>query len=256
MTDWSPSDYLKFADERSRPVLDLLQRVPLQNPSMVYDLGCGPGNSTEFLLRRFPTAEVIGVDHSPAMIEAARAALPSTRFEQADLNTWKPQRNPDLFFSNATLQWLPDHVAVMQRLLGSLAKGGILAVQMPDNLNEPSHKMMRETAQDVRWKNLIDQSFSARADVLSPSEYYDALKPFCIKLEMWHTVYNHCLSDVSAIVEMFQSTGLRPFLAPLNDLQKFSFLNDYETRLAQAYHKQNDGSVLLRFPRIFIIATG
>lgn len=255
MMDWSPSDYMKFADERSRPALDLLQRIPLQNAALIYDLGCGPGNSTEILLRRFPTAEVIGIDNSAAMIKAARAALPSTRFELADLNTWMPDGKPDLLFSNATLQWLPEHVAVMQRLLGSLPKGSVVAVQMPDNLNEPSHKLMRETAQDLRWKDLIDQSFSARARVLSPSEYYDALKPYCSKLEIWHTVYNHCLSDVSAIAAMFQSTGLRPFLAPLNDVHTSSFLNDYRARLAQAYQKEKDGSVLLRFPRLFIIAT-
>lgn len=255
MSDWLPADYLKFADERSRPAMDLLQRVSLKNPALIYDLGCGPGNSTELLVRRFPSARIVGVDRSPAMIDAARNALPLVEFELADLEHWMPPQQADLLFSNATLQWMPHHITVMQRWLRGLRPGGVLAVQMPDNLNEPSHALMRETAHDLRWKAALQTADQARSVLLSASGYFDALKPYCNKLEIWHTIYNHSLANVSAIVSMFRSTGLRPFLEPLDDDQKQEFFSKYEDGLNSAYPKQFDGTVLLRFPRLFIVAT-
>jgi trans-aconitate 2-methyltransferase len=255
MTDWSPFDYLKFADERSRPAMDLLQSVVLLDPALIYDLGCGPGNSTELLVRRFPSARIVGVDHSPAMIEAARNTLPLVEFEVADLDTWVPTPQADLLFSNATLQWMPNHVSIMQSLLRSLRQGSVLAVQMPDNLDEPSHALMRETAQDGRWKTSLQTASEARAVLLSPSGYFDALKPYCSKLEIWHTVYNHSMANASAIASMFRSTGLRPFLEPLGEDQQREFLKEYETRLHSAYPEQCDGTVLLQLPRLFMVAT-
>lgn len=255
MTDWSPSDYLKFADERSRPALDLLQRVDLKSPALIYDLGCGPGNSTELLVRRFSSAKIVGVDNSPAMIDVARKALPSVEFELDDLETWTPSLRADLLFSNATFQWLPNHVLVMQRLLQGLQQGGVLAVQMPDNLDEPSHALMRETANDVRWKTALQSASKVRPALLSPSGYYDALKPYCSKIEIWHSVYNHNLANAAAIASMFQSTGLRPFLEPLDDEKRQEFLDAYEARLKSTYPVQYDGTVLLQLPRLFIVAT-
>jgi trans-aconitate 2-methyltransferase len=255
MTDWSPSDYLKFADERVRPAMDLLQRVDLKNPALIYDLGCGPGNSTELLLHRYASAKIVGVDKSPAMIDVARKALPSIEFELADLETWTPRSQANLLFSNATFQWLPNHVLVMQRLLKGLQQGGVLAVQMPDNLSEPSHVLMQETANDVRWKTVLQSVSKVRAALLSPSGYYDALKPYCSKIEIWHSVYNHNLENASAIRSMFQSTGLTPFLEPLDVEQKQEFLDAYEARLKSAYPEQYDGTVLLQLPRLFVLAT-
>lgn len=254
MADWSPQDYLKFAGERSRPARDLLARVPLAEPRLVYDLGCGPGNSTELLAAAYPDARIVGVDNSDAMLAAARKALPSARFDKADLATWSPAAAPDLLFANATFQWLPDHLPVLQRLLTTLKPGGVLALQIPDNLDEPSHRLMRETAEQGPWKDSLAKAASARAVLPPPRDYYAALKPNCARVDIWHTTYHHPLAGADAIVQFVSSTGLRPFLDPLDSKQQADFIASYTRRIATAYPALADGTALLRFPRLFIVA--
>lgn len=250
--DWNPALYLKFEDERTRPPRELLARVPLERPRRVVDIGCGPGNSTELLAGRWPGAEVIGVDNSPAMIEQARARLPAARFELGDIATWQPPAQTDLLFGNAVFQWVPDHIDVLARLVEALPEGGVLAVQMPDNVEEPSHRLMRETAADGPW---AAQLAGAARDVLpSVGAYYDRLAPLARHVDIWHTYYNHPLAGAPAIAEWFRSTGLRPYLAPLGEEERAAFLKDYTERLARAYPPRVDGKVLLRFPRLFIVA--
>src|SRR5262249_749366 len=144
---WSASQYLKFEDERTRPPRDLLAQVPLQSPRRVVDLGCGPGNSTDLLIERFPDAEVIGIDSSPDMLRQARERLPRCTFVEGDLATWMPDEGTDLLFGNAVFHWVPDHPRVLVRLLASLPEGGALAVQMPDNTNEPALMLMEKIAE-------------------------------------------------------------------------------------------------------------
>src|SRR5579872_900832 len=153
MEDWSARQYLKFEDERTRPPRDLLAQVPLRDPRLIFDLGCGPGNSTELLVARFPQSEVIGLDASPDMLRKARERLPKCKFVQADIASWTPQGQADLIFSNAVLQWLPDHQPVMRRLLEALPSGGVLAVQMPDNTREPALRFQREVGESGPWRD-------------------------------------------------------------------------------------------------------
>jgi trans-aconitate 2-methyltransferase len=252
MRDWSPDLYLAFADERTRPARDLLAHVPVRDPARVHDLGCGPGNSTELLAEAFPAARLTGIDNSPAMLAKARAALPGVDFVQADLAAWRPEAAADLLFANATFQWLPDHVQLLQRFIGDLIPGGVLAVQMPDNLDEPSHVLMLEAA--GRWPAKLSSAVAARASLLSPDGYYHALKPLCRQVDVWRTCYYHPLEGVDGIVRWLSATGLRPFLEPLDERERGEFLAEYRARLAQAYPAAADGSVLLRFPRLFIVA--
>lgn len=254
MPDWQPEQYLQFADERTRPARDLLAQVPLAAPRLVFDLGCGPGNSTELLVARCPQANVVGVDNSPAMIAAARQAVPQAEFMEADLANWQPPPDADLLFSNATLQWLPDHVPLLQNWLRAIRPGSVLAVQMPDNLNEPSHRLMRETAENGTWAEKLREASVARAVLPSPLAYYMALKPLCARLDIWHTVYNHPLDGAAAIVVWLKTTGLRPLLAPLDQAEQQAFVDDYQARLAKAYAMAFDGKCLLRFPRLFLVA--
>jgi trans-aconitate 2-methyltransferase len=252
--DWSARQYLKFEDERTRPPRDLLAQVPLESPRRVVDLGCGPGNSTELLIKRYPQAQVVGLDSSPDMLRQANQRLPNCEFEQADLADWSPPERTDLLFANAVFQWVPDHPAVLQRLLAALSTGGVLAVQMPDNTEEPALALMREVAASEPWAPQLALAAAARDDLPTPAAYYDLLSPRCAQLDIWHTVYNHVLAGPAAIVEWFKGSGLRPFLAPLDDAMRRDFLTEYTARIARAYPSRHDGRVLLRFPRLFIVA--
>lgn len=251
---WSASQYLKFEDERSRPARDLLAQVPLEHVSRGIDLGCGPGNSTELLIERFGASAIAGLDSDEDMLEKARERLPYTTFVQADLATWTPETTYSLIFANAVFQWLPDHMAIFERLMQSLDKGGVLAVQMPDNLDEPSHRAMEETAQDGPWAHRFAGVATRRAPLSTPATYYDRLKPGASRVDIWHTIYNHPMADAAAVVEWVKGTGLRPWLDRAGPEHRDGFLAAYTDRIAAAYPKLADGRVLFRFPRLFIVA--
>jgi trans-aconitate 2-methyltransferase len=254
MRDWNPDLYRRFEDERTRPAAELLARVGLQAPRTVFDLGCGPGNSTELLAARYPQAEVVGTDNSPAMIEAARKRLPALRFELSDIAQWEPGQRPDLLYSNATLQWLPDHEQLVPRLFDTLVPGGVLAVQMPDNLDEPSHRLMRETAAEPRFAAHIGDAAKVRARILPAGGYYDLLAPQADEVDVWRTTYHHRMGSPGDIVQWLRSTGLKPFVEVLPEALQPEFLAAYEERIAAAYPARSDGSRLLAFPRLFIVA--
>ncbi|MFE1601735.1 trans-aconitate 2-methyltransferase [Methylobacterium sp. ID0610] len=254
MAGWDAAQYLKFADERTRPAADLLARVPLQAPARVVDLGCGPGNSTELLVARFPQADIRGLDSSPEMLDAARQRLPGIAFAEADIATFRPEPPPDLLFANAVLQWLPDHASLLPRLARSLAPGGCLAVQMPDNLEEPSHRLMRAVAGEPPFATRLAAAAASRARIGSFAEYDAWLSAAGCTVEIWRTTYVHPLAGHRGIVEWVRGTGLRPFLDPLDGEGQAAFLARYEAALAEAYPPQSDGRVLLPFPRLFLVA--
>lgn len=253
-SQWSPVQYLKFEDQRTRPALDLLGRVACKDPKAVTDIGCGPGNSTELLVERFGAAHVMGVDSSPQMIEAARNRLPECHFETGDVSNWQPKVAQDVLFANAVLQWVPDHNVLFPRLASFLKPGGVLAVQMPDNLNEPTHVGMRTVASDVRWSSYLKNADSERTSILSVSEYWSLLKPHVSSVDIWRTTYNHPLVGLDGIIEWFKGTGLLPYLSRLDDRQITEYLQAYRQFLSQHYPVLEDGSVLLPFPRLFIVA--
>jgi trans-aconitate 2-methyltransferase len=253
MSDWNPALYSRFEDERTRPAAELLGRVFLDAPARVVDLGCGPGNSTELLLKRHPQAGILGIDNSDAMLGAARQRLPGLRFEPGDIATWAPEVPWDLVYANASLQWVPDHPALFPRLLSALHPGGVLAVQMPDNLDQPSHVLMRETARGARFAPFIGDPDKLRARVLSAERYYDLLAALS-DVDVWRTTYHHVMDGASSIVQWVRATGLKPFVEALPDELQPAFLQDYESRIDAAYPARSDGKRLLAFPRLFIVA--
>jgi trans-aconitate 2-methyltransferase len=255
MLDWNPALYRRYEDERTRPAQELLARVWLHRAVRVFDLGCGPGNSTELLVQRFPDAQVVGTDNSEAMLISARERLPQARFEFSDIAAWRPEAPPDLIYANAALQWVPGHEALIPRLFAALAPGGVLAIQMPDNRQEPTHRLMREVASKAPWAEPIGDADRMRTELLGIGGYYDLLAAAdAARIDVWHTVYQHPMASAAAIVEWVSGTGLKPFVDRLTPALRSSYLAEYERRIDAAYPPRADGRRLLAFPRLFIVA--
>ncbi|WP_336818725.1 trans-aconitate 2-methyltransferase [Cedecea sp. MMO-103] len=248
MQDWNPALYLQFEAERTRPAAELVARINHPGANTFTDLGCGPGNSTALLRNLAPEASITGLDNSPAMLAKAGAALPDCRFEEADISTWQPAVKQDVIFANASLQWIANHKQVFPHLAAQLADGGVLAVQMPDNWQEPTHTLMRQVADE------LGISRSSREALLTAQEYYDLLAESGCTVDIWRTTYFHVMPSARAIIEWLSSTGLRPYLHGLDAMQQEAFLERYHQLLQRAYRKQHDGNVLMPFPRLFIVA--
>jgi trans-aconitate 2-methyltransferase len=251
---WSAQQYSKFENERNRPIFDLLAHITTENVRTCADIGCGPGNSTELLRNKYPGARTIGMDSSEDMIAAARKRMPDTHFELADISNWEDKGTFDVILANAALQWVPNHAKLFPFLINKLSSGGSLAVQMPDNFDEPSHHLMREVASEGPWKDKLSKS-SKRVAHETADWYYETLKSTVSKLDIWRTTYYHLLAGgADAVVEWFKGTGLQPFLNPLNENERSDFISQYKTAISKAYKIYTDGTVLLPFPRLFIIA--
>jgi trans-aconitate 2-methyltransferase len=253
VTTWDPNQYLKFADHRLRPALDLLSRVRADEPGAVFDLGCGAGNVSKLLAERWPKARVTGVDSSMAMLEKARAAAPRIAFIQAELAAWRAPEPAGVVYSNAALHWLDGHEALFPRLMEQLAPGGTLAIQMPRNHRAPSHTSMIEAAEAGPWKAKLAGVTSIRA-VHDADAYYRMLAPLAARLDIWECEYLQVLEGPNPVVEWTKGTALRPYLDALDDAGRKGFLAAYAERIAAAYPPQPDGKTLFPFRRIFIVA--
>ena len=188
------------------------------------------------------------------MLAKARMRLPGVKFEKADVTHWRGVEPLDLIFANAVLQWVPDHIALMVRLMAQLAPGGSLAVQMPDNFDEPSHVLMRKVAARGPFADRLGGAIAARETIGAFADYYAALAPSCAEIDVWRTTYVHALAGPDAIVEWVKGTGLRPFLAPLTPDERQAFLAQYLEEIGAVYPPLADGRVLLPFPRLFVVA--
>lgn len=254
--NWAAKQYVMFEEERTRPVRDLLFALPAIAARSVIDIGCGPGNSTELLALRFPSATIRGVDSSLDMIEAARKRMPKVNFDLIDIATWQDPGPFDVILANAVLQWLPNHSVLLPTILSKLNAGGCFAFQIPDNLEEPAHRLMREIAMDSRWATKLVSALQTRAPRHHAEWYFDQLHAHCSKLDIWCTTYYHVLAGgAPAIVEWFKGSGLRPFLTALSDDEQVAYLDRYTRALADVYPTLPDGKVLLPFPRLFVVAT-
>ena len=253
MNTWSAKQYSAFENERTRPVRDLVAALPNLVVKHAVDLGCGPGNSTEVLASRYPDAEISGMDSSQDMIDAARKRMPALSFELADIASWNPPQAYDVILANAALQWVPDHATLYPALMAKLAPGGSLAVQTPDNLEEPAHRLARQVAGEAPWA--AKTGGVKHPPRHSAAWYYELLKPHCGTLDVWRTTYHHPLAGAAAVVEWFKGTALRPYLDKLDADEQASFLARYQSLIEAAYPALADGTVLLPFPRLFIVAS-
>ncbi|MCX5211113.1 methyltransferase domain-containing protein [Kitasatospora sp. NBC_00240] len=267
-THWDPAQYLRFADERTRPLHDLLARVhtlPEPRTPTVLDIGCGPGNSTAVLRRRWPHAHLTGIDNSPDMLTTARTqGEPHARYLLADARTYDPAPDhPDLIVSNATLQWLnPDptgpttqhgHLYLLPTWTAALRPGGTLAFQVPGNFDAPSHTLLTELRRTPRWQRLLGRE-ATRAGVHTPAEYLDTLTGADCTADVWETTYSTLLSGPDPVLEWVKGTALRPVLSRLTDpADRTAFLAEYGALLREAYPPAPHGTVF-PFRRIFAVA--
>jgi trans-aconitate 2-methyltransferase len=251
---WDANLYLKFGDERTQPVRDLLHRIQLTNPRLIIDVGCGPGNSTEELRRRWPASSILGLDSSREMIDKAREGFPEGRWEVGDASSWKSAEPRDLVFSNAVWHWLPNHERLCRHWMNQVTAGGALAVQVPAHYDSPLHREIVEVSRDAAWDVRMA---GARAALThhSPAFYYDVLQSQASRVDVWETTYFHVLAGPEAVLEWFRGTGLRPYFEALSsaaERQRFEAL--LLERYTAAYPRRKDGQILFPFRRLFFVA--
>ncbi len=250
--EWDPDNYLRFGDERARPFFDLVNRIHLAQAATVVDLGCGPGTLTATLAQRWPTARVLGIDSSPQMIHRASVlATERVGFALGDLGAWEPAERVDVIVSNAALQWVPDHRALLPRFAAAVNPGGYLAFQVPGNFDEASHRVLFDLAADPRFASFTGGLERAAAG--DPADYLDDLGNLGMYVDAWETTYLHVLPGRNAVFDWMTGTGARPILQalPENLRQEFSF--EFRSRLRDAYPPAAYGTVL-PFRRIFVVA--
>lgn len=252
MVSWNPDQYLKFAQERTQPSVDLAARIALDSPTGVIDVGCGPGNSTRVLRQRWPNARVIGVDNSVEMIDKARREFPAGEWHVADAAALPEDLQYQVVFSNAVLQWVPDHRALLPRLVRSVAPGGCLAVQVPANHDSYLHRAVLAVAGRARWRTLL-ASYTGLLHYHTPEFYYGLLSAIG-RVDMWQTTYYHVLDSHEALVAWYKGSGLRPLLDRLPDAaSRADFENEVLDTCRPGYPAQSDGRVLFPFRRTFFV---
>ena len=259
-TRWDASQYLRFSDHRLRPALELLERISVASPAVIYDLGCGTGNVTRIISERWPAAAVYGIDNSKEMLAKAATETAKVKWIEADVSQWRPDEPPDLIYSNATLHWVADHRELFPRLAGILKPGGCLAVQMPQSWSLPSHRLMRETLENSGpGRTPLGTETLRRAvarDWVEPAEvYYDLLAGRAKSVDIWETEYLQILEGQDPVLEWVKGTGLRPIINGLDDGNRKIFLAEYTRRLRAEYPARGDGRTLYPFRRLFIVVT-
>lgn len=254
MFNWNSNQYLKFKNERTQPAIDLANRISFDNAKSIIDIGCGPGNSSEVLQRRFPSSKIIGIDSSSEMITKAKSQHNDIDFVCCNVNDLLcRQEKYDIVFSNACIQWIPNHYELLKNLMNLLNDNGVLAVQIPYNQDEPIHKIISEVTQSRLWAECFKNP--REKYILKFSEYYyDVLAEISHSFDMWQTTYFHKMKSYESILEWYRGTGLRPYLAELNENQKAEFENEILNRIMQEYPMQVNGDIIFKFPRLFFIA--
>ena len=251
---WSAQRYLKFDNERTRAAVDLANHIDLDSPKYIVDLGCGPGNSTQVLRSQWPDADIIGLDSSPEMIAAAQDKYPDQHWQHQDAAAWAPSAPADLVYSNAALHWISNHAELLPRLIAHVAPGGALAFQIPSSTFPKVRELIHEISRQPKWDERMIGPRSALT-MHPPGFYYDILVSHATRLDIWETEYQHVLDSKKAIVEWISSTGLRPFLAELNDeTERVEFLTELQHQVDRNYETQVDGKVLFAFRRTFVVA--
>ena len=256
---WDPALYLKFGDARLRPGFELLARIGDLPPGPIYELGCGTGVHARAIAARWPDRPLSAIDRSREMLAKAAAEPSPIQWVEADIGRWSAPKHGALIFSNATLQWLGEHERLFPHLLRQLVPGGVLAVQMPRNFGQDSHRLMRETAEQGAWAARLAPVLGSatvlrREPVMSPEAYYDLLTPLAADLDLWETDYLHVLTGEDAVLDWVRGTALQPVLEALPESERAAFIAAYGAKLRQAYPRRANGKTLFPFRRLFLVA--
>ena len=249
---WDPESYLRFSDERLRPGLDLLSRVPATEPGAVIDLGCGTGNLTRLIAARWPQSAVVGLDSSRPMLEEARRIGTDIEWVLGDIADWNPPVEYGLVFSNAALHWVDDHESLLRRLTLAVRSGGTLAIQMPDNWAEPTHSIPARVLDSPRFGD-DHRRLLLRDRVATPTAYRTWIGPD-FDVDIWQTTYQHVLEGVDPVLNWVTGSILAPVLDGLDPERRLLFLETCRSEYARAYPTQPDATTLLAFRRLFIVA--
>ncbi len=254
MPDWSADQYAEFERERTLPAINLADAIPPGKYEKIIDIGCGPGNSSAALRRKFPNAEIVGVDNSESMLAKARKTFPDLKFIKADVSDGLGTINErfDIAFSNACIQWIPNHSSLLIKMMDLLNVGGVLAVQIPLQAKHPMHSIIPSVAGNGKWRDIFKAQRSYNN--LTAEEYYDVLSDISSDFSIWETVYMHRMPSHKSIVEWYKGTGLRPYLDVLDDKLAAEFENDILKEVASHYPIRKNGEILFEFPRLFFTA--
>lgn len=248
--NWDPDRYERFSHHRLRPGLDLLERVRDIDPRFVVDLGCGTGTLTAIVAGRWPNAQVKGLDSSQQMLERAPTTMPNLTWERGDIASWRADRPVGLIFSNAALHWLDDHAGLFGGLVTSLETGGVLAVQMPDNWTQPTHRIPAAVLDEGDYPDEAHRAL-LRNPVARAEDYRRWLGPD-VDCATWSTTYHQTLTGEHPVLEWVRGSVLAPVIAALDDPEPF--LAECARRYRSAYPPQPDGTTVLPFRRLFIVA--
>lgn len=254
MFEWDPELYSRFLKERTQPAIDLASRIGLKEPNNAIDIGCGPGNSTRVLADRYPHMRVTGADYSEHMLTQARANHPELEFIRFDAGCDFPsiRGRYNIVFSNACIQWLPNHQHLLPEMMSALTVGGVLAVQVPVNFDEPIHRIIQDVVHSAKWRGQLEASRSL--EMLTESEYFDILSQQTTDFSIWKTVYMHRMPSHASIMDWYRGTGLRPYLDRLSESDAADFERDILSEVVKAYPVQQNGEIIFRFPRLFFTA--
>lgn len=252
MPNWNPIQYEKFIKGRTLPAIDLANRLEALSPTSILDLGCGPGNSTKVLKDKFPNARIVGADNSEEMLSKAKELYPNIEFIHLDANgdLQEISEQFNIVFSNACIQWLPNHRGLLPKLMELIKPNGTLAVQIPLQAEHPVHIIINELVNTAKWS---DKLFARKYNNLTTTEYFDALSDISSDFEIWETTYCHRMPSYESIIEWYKGTGLKPYLEQLSETDADEFVDDVYNELKHRYKTQKNGEILFRFPRLFFI---
>jgi trans-aconitate 2-methyltransferase len=252
--DWDPEHYLKFRNERTQPSIDLVSRISIDyTPEHIVDIGCGPGNSSQVLLRRWPGVKLVGIDNSPAMIEKAGKDFPGQEWLLADAGSFETDIAFDVVFSNATIQWIPDHEELLAKFDRLLSPQGVLAVQVPLFHQMALGQIIHKVSLGERWKKATEECASLFT-YHDTHFYYDLLAGKMKTIDMWITDYIHVMPSHPAIIDWIRSTGLRPYLERITEgSDREDFEKEILQEIKKSYPQQKNGNVLFPFKRLFFI---